>query len=228
MTEVPYQTNKAALLERTAALVNDKKIAGVWDLRDESDRDGVRIVVSSPLRHTSCSFISPSVLSANRNKTHRNEMCASVLLPLFFLWAWVCGSFLRQCVRILRGICATFSIESRLLVCHLSIDQIELKRDAVPEVVLNNLFQKTQLQSSFSGNFLAIVNSGSTPGRFTLRESLEQFLAFRFETIRRRAAHRLEVCCGLHIANDQREKLLRCLPFHPAALVTWKDCKRLS
>ena len=104
-------------------------------------------------------------------------MWASVLLLLFFLWAWVCGSFLRQCVRILRGICATFSIESRLLVCHLSIDQIELKRDAVPEVVLNNLFQKTQLQSSFSGNFLAIVNSGSTPGRFTLRESLEQFLA---------------------------------------------------
>lgn len=117
VTEVPYQTNKAALLERIAALVNEKKILGVSDLRDESDREGLRIV-------------------------------------------------------------------------------IELKRDAIPEIVLNNLFQKTPLQTSFSGNFLAIVNDGSTPGRFTLRSALEQFLAFRFETVRRRTAHQLEAAAG--------------------------------
>lgn len=117
VTELPYQVNKAALLEKIAALVNDKKLDGIADLRDESDRDGIRVV-------------------------------------------------------------------------------IELKRDAVPQVVLNNLFKKTPLQTTFSGNFLALFGGSNNekslvPQRFTLREALDSFLDFRFSTLRRKAKFRL-------------------------------------
>jgi len=123
VTELPYQVNKAALLEKIAALVNDKKLEGIADLRDESDRDGIRVV-------------------------------------------------------------------------------IELKRDAVAAVVLNNLYKKTPLQTSFSGNFLALMSSSRSdsgdssscsdtaaaaslvPQRFNLRQALDCFLDFRFDTIR--------------------------------------------
>lgn len=118
VTELPYQVNKAALLEKIAGLVNDKKLDGIADLRDESDRDGIRVV-------------------------------------------------------------------------------LELKRDAVAAVVLNNLYKKTPLQTSFSGNFLALMGteddpSALQPKRFTLRESLDCFLTFRFETIRRKSAFQLQ------------------------------------
>merc|ERR1719157_76109 len=93
VTELPYQVNKSSLLEKLAGLVNDKKIDGISDLRDESDRDGIRVV-------------------------------------------------------------------------------IELKRDAVAAVVQNNLLKKTPLQTTFSGNFLALFNGGTRPQRFTLREAL--------------------------------------------------------
>ncbi len=112
VTEMTYQVNKAALLERLAALVNEKKIDGIADLRDESDRDGIRMV-------------------------------------------------------------------------------IELKRDAVPRVVLNNLYQKTQLQMSFSGNILALGGGGTQPQRFTLRGALQEFIDFRFSTLRRRTSYEL-------------------------------------
>jgi len=112
VTELPFQVNKAALLEKIADLVNDKKIDGISDLRDESDREGMRVV-------------------------------------------------------------------------------IELKRDAVAAVVLNNLYKKTALQTSFSGNFLALMGEGTVPQRFTLRSALDCFLDFRFETIRRRSAFQL-------------------------------------
>ncbi len=111
VTELPYQVNKAALLERLAVMVNEKKIDGIADLRDESDRDGIRVV-------------------------------------------------------------------------------IDLKRDAVPAVVQNNLFKKTSLQTTFSGNFLALI--GSKPERFTLRSALEHFINFRFTTARRKAAHQMK------------------------------------
>ncbi|GAX23176.1 DNA gyrase subunit A [Fistulifera solaris] len=117
VTQLPYQVNKAALLEKIAALVNEKKLDGIADLRDESDRDGIRVV-------------------------------------------------------------------------------IELKRDAVPQVVLNNLFKKTALQTTFSGNFLALFGGSNNekslvPQRFTLREALDSFIDFRFSTLRRKAAFRL-------------------------------------
>jgi DNA gyrase subunit A len=117
VTELPYQVNKAALLEKIAALVNDKKMEGISDLRDESDRDGIRVV-------------------------------------------------------------------------------IELKRDAVAAVVLNNLYKKTSLQTTFSGNFLALMTNADSgtlvPQRFTLRSALDCFLDFRFETIRRKSRFQLE------------------------------------
>lgn len=129
VTELPYQVNKSALLEKIADLVNDKKLEGVADLRDESDRDGIRVV-------------------------------------------------------------------------------IELKRDAVPSIVQNNLFKKTALQTTFSGNFLALMGGGTVPQRFTLRGALNTFLDFRFETIRRKSAFQLKkVEARSHIV----EGLLRAL-----------------
>lgn len=123
VTELPYQVNKSALLEKIADLVNDKKLDGIADLRDESDRDGIRVV-------------------------------------------------------------------------------IELKRDAVPAVVQNNLFKKTSLQTSFSGNFLALMGSGTVPRRFTLRSALDCFLDFRFETMRRKASYQLQkVVARSHIVD---------------------------
>mmetsp|Transcript_19651 Transcript_19651/g.29154 ORF Transcript_19651/g.29154 Transcript_19651/m.29154 type:complete len:905 (-) Transcript_19651:1171-3885(-) len=127
-TSLPYQTNKAALLEKIANLVNDKKLEGIADLRDESDRDGIRVV-------------------------------------------------------------------------------IELKRDANPAVVLNNLYKKTPLQTSFSGNFLALMDG--SPKRFTLRQALECFISFRFETIRRRSAYQLDkVEMRMHIVDGLLKALI--------------------
>lgn len=113
VTELPYMTNKATLLEKIADLVNDKKIEGIADLRDESDRDGIRVV-------------------------------------------------------------------------------IELKRDAIPALVQNNLFKKTALQMTFSGNMLALVDEGKQPQRITLRQGLDLFIDYRFHTLRRRTKYQLK------------------------------------
>ncbi|MEM8602240.1 MAG: DNA gyrase subunit A [Cyanobacteria bacterium P01_H01_bin.121] len=110
ITELPYQTNKAGLIERIAELVNDKKLDGISDIRDESDREGMRIV-------------------------------------------------------------------------------IELKRDAYPQVVLNNLYKQTPLQSNFSANMLALVDG--EPQLLTLKSFLNVFLDFRIETITRRTQYEL-------------------------------------
>ena len=143
VTELPYQVNKAALLERIATLVNEKKLDGVADLRDESDRDGIRVV-------------------------------------------------------------------------------IELKRDAVAAVVQNNLFKKTPLQSTFSGNFLALFGSGTVPQRFTLREALDCFLDFRFQTIRNKCVfqldkveNRIHIVEGLLIALEFTDEVIEIVRSSP-------------
>lgn len=110
VTELPYQTNKAALIEKIAELVNDKKIDGISDIRDESDRDGMRIV-------------------------------------------------------------------------------IELKRDAYPRVVINNLYKQTPIQANFGANMLALVNG--EPQLLTLSQFLKVFLEFRVESIARRTRYYL-------------------------------------
>jgi DNA gyrase subunit A len=134
ITELPYQTNKAALIERIAELVNDKKLDGIADIRDESDRDGMRIV-------------------------------------------------------------------------------IELRRDAYPQVVLNNLFKLTPLQNNFNAYMLALV--GGEPILLTLRRLLEVFLDFRVETIERRtryllrkAEERDHILLGLLIALDNLDAII--------------------
>ncbi|MBC7911942.1 MAG: DNA gyrase subunit A, partial [Pyrinomonadaceae bacterium] len=110
ITEIPFQVNKARLIERIAELVNEKKLDGIADLRDESDRNGMRIVV-------------------------------------------------------------------------------ELKRDAVPQVVLNKLYKMTPMQSSFGIINLAIVNG--QPRVLNLKEMLEAFVDFRREVVRRRTEYDL-------------------------------------
>ncbi|HKQ99515.1 MAG TPA: DNA gyrase subunit A [Pyrinomonadaceae bacterium] len=110
ITEIPFQVNKARLIERIAELVNEKKLEGVADLRDESDRDGMRIVV-------------------------------------------------------------------------------ELKRDAVPQVILNKLYKLTPMQSSFGVINLAIVNG--QPRVLNLKQMLEAFIDFRREVVRRRTEYEL-------------------------------------
>ncbi|MEO1294429.1 MAG: DNA gyrase subunit A [Cyanobacteria bacterium J06636_16] len=110
ITELPYQTNKAAMIERIAEMVNERRLEGISDIRDESDRDGMRIV-------------------------------------------------------------------------------IELKRDAYPRVVLNNLYKQTPLQNNFGVNMLALVNG--EPQLVGLKQMLEVFLDFRVETITRRTQYEL-------------------------------------
>ena len=138
ITEIPYQVNKATMVERIAELVREKKIDGVADLRDESDRQGYRVVV-------------------------------------------------------------------------------ELKREAVPDVVLNQLYRFTPLQSSFSANMVAL--DGGRPLVMTLKDMLNAFIAFREEVVSRRTKHllgkardRAHVLVGLAIAVaniDEFIKLIR-------------------
>ena len=132
--EIPYQVNKARLIERIADLVNEKRITGISDLRDESDRDGMRIVV-------------------------------------------------------------------------------ELKRDVVPYVVLNQLYKMTPLQDSFGVILLAIVDG--RPRLLTLKDTLLHFLEHRREVVRRRTAFdlqkatdRLHLLEGLKIALDNLDPAL--------------------
>ena len=106
ITELPYQVNKATLVEKIAELVRDKRIEGIADMRDESSREGMRVVV-------------------------------------------------------------------------------EIKRDALADVVLNQLYRFTQLQSSFGCNFVAL--NGGKPQLMNLKEILEAFIAFREEVVTRRA-----------------------------------------
>ena len=110
VTEIPFQVNKSRLIERIAELINEKKLEGVSDLRDESDRTGMRIVV-------------------------------------------------------------------------------ELKRDAVPQIVLNKLYKLTPMQSSFGVINLAIVNG--QPRVLNLKQMLECFIDFRREVVRRRTEYDL-------------------------------------
>ena len=109
-TELPYQVNKAKLIERIAETVREKLIEGISDLRDESDREGLRVV-------------------------------------------------------------------------------IELKRDAEPDIVLNQLYRHTALQTSFGVNMLAL--NGGRPELLTLREIIAAFVTFREEVITRRTSHLL-------------------------------------
>jgi DNA gyrase subunit A len=134
-TEIPYQVNKAKLIERIADLVREKTIEGISDLRDESDREGMRIVV-------------------------------------------------------------------------------ELKRGEVPEVILNNLYKHTPLQSSFGIIMLAIV--GGRPKVMNLLELVESFVEFRRDVVRRRtefdlrkAEARYHILEGLRIAIDHLDEVIK-------------------
>jgi len=138
ISEIPYQVNKASMVERIAELVREKKIEGIADLRDESDRDGYRVV-------------------------------------------------------------------------------IELKRDAEQDVVLNQLYRYTPLQTSFGANMVAL--DGGRPLLMTLKDMLAAFIAFREEVVSRRTKHllgkardRAHVLVGLAIAVaniDEVIKLIR-------------------
>ena len=111
VSEIPYMVNKASMIEKTAGLINEKKIDGIADLRDESDRNGMRIVY-------------------------------------------------------------------------------DLKRDAIPNVVLNNLYKYTQLQSSFSVNNVALVKG--RPETLNLKDLIVHFVDHRHEIIVRRTEHELK------------------------------------
>ncbi|MCJ7605047.1 MAG: DNA topoisomerase 4 subunit A, partial [Dehalococcoidales bacterium] len=134
VTELPYQTNKAGMIENLADLVRSKKIDGISDLRDESDRQGMRVV-------------------------------------------------------------------------------IELKREADPPKVLNNLFKHTAMQSSFFVNMLALVDG--QPKVISLKEALQAYIAFRREVITRstkydlkQARARAHILEGLKIALDNLDEVI--------------------
>lgn len=136
VTELPYQVNKALLLERIAELVRDGKMDGISNLRDESDRTGMRMV-------------------------------------------------------------------------------IELKRDAQPMKVLNNLFKHTSLQQSFGVNMVALVERGTQPRVLTLKRALQEYVTHRKEVITRRTEFELErarrrahILEGLKIALDNIDEVI--------------------
>ncbi len=141
ITEVPYQVNKASMIEKMAELVRDKRIEGISDLRDESDRQGYRVV-------------------------------------------------------------------------------IELKRDAVADVVLNQLYRYTPLQSSFGCNMVAL--NGGKPEQLTLIDMLRAFVSFREEVVTRRtkyllrkARERAHVLVGLAIAVANIDEVIRLIRHAP-------------
>lgn len=134
VTEIPYQINKAEMIKKTAELVNDKKIDGITDIRDESDRDGMRIVY-------------------------------------------------------------------------------ELRRDAIPNVVLNKLFKYTALQTSFSVNNIALV--AGRPMLLNLKEMIHYFVEHRHDVVTRRtkfelrkAEERAHILEGLIIASDNIDEVI--------------------
>ena len=135
VTEIPYQTNKADMIKKTADLVNDKKIEGISNIRDESDRKGMRIVYL-------------------------------------------------------------------------------LKRDAIPNIVLNTLYKYTALQSSFSVNNIALVKG--RPRLLNLKELIHYFVEHRHEVVVRRtkyllrkAEERAHILEGLIIASDNIDEVIR-------------------
>ncbi len=141
VTEIPYQVNKSTMIEKIAEMVRDKRIEGISDIRDESDRSGMRVV-------------------------------------------------------------------------------IELKRDAVADVVLNQLYRFSQLQTSFGCNMVAL--NGGKPELMTLSDMLKAFVSFREEVIGRRTRFLLKkardrahilVGLGIAVANiDEVIKLIRSAP----------------
>ncbi len=137
ITELPYQVNKRMLIKSIAEQVEDKRLEGISDLRDETDRSGMRIV-------------------------------------------------------------------------------IELKRDANAQVVLNRLFAQTQLQCTFAINMLALVNNQTQPKILSLREIIDEYLAFQEEIIVRRtkfdlkkAQERAHLLEGLLIAQDNIDEVIK-------------------
>ncbi len=141
ISEIPYQVNKATMVERIAELVRDKKIEGISDLRDESDRDGFRVVV-------------------------------------------------------------------------------ELRRDAVPEVVLNQLYRFTPLQTNFGANVVAL--DAGRPQVMNLKDLLTLFIAFREQVVSRRtkfllnkARDRAHILVGLAIAVANIDEIIRVIRTSP-------------
>ncbi|CTQ53735.1 DNA gyrase subunit A [Roseibium album] len=141
VSEIPYQVNKSTMIEKIAELVRDKRVEGISDIRDESDRSGMRVV-------------------------------------------------------------------------------IELKRDAVPDVVLNQLYRFSQLQTSFGANIVAL--NGGKPEQMNLSDMLRAFVAFREEVVQRRTRYLLKkardrahilVGLGIAVANiDEVIQLIRTAP----------------
>ena len=137
VTELPYQINKRQLIKKIAEQVKDKRLDGISDLRDETDRNGMRMV-------------------------------------------------------------------------------IELKKDANPQVVLNNLFKQTELQSTFGIILLALVDDQKQPRILSLRQILDEYLSFQMEVLTRRtefdlrkAKERAHLLEGLLIAQDNIDEVIR-------------------
>ena len=135
ISEIPYQVNKAEMVARIAELVHERKIEGVSDLRDESDRDGIRVVV-------------------------------------------------------------------------------DLKRDAKPKSILNNIYKHTALQTSFPANFVALVDG--TPQTLSLKQILNEYIKHRQQVITRRAEYdlrqaraRAHILEGLKIALDHLDSVIK-------------------
>ena len=143
VTDLPFGVAKNTLLERIAAMVNEKKLDGIAEIRDESSMQGTRVV-------------------------------------------------------------------------------FEIKRDADPLVVLNNMYKRSSLQNSFSGNLMAVVGKGRMPEQLTLRSALQAFIDFRVECLERRsrfrlakAEARLHIVQGLLVAQENMDGVVEAVRAAP-------------
>jgi len=143
ISSIPYQVNKSEMVSAMATLVTDKKIEGIKDIRDESDKDGLRIA-------------------------------------------------------------------------------IDLKRDANPQKILNNIYKHTDLEKAYHFNMLALVEEGTQPKTLSLKDILEQFIIFRKQVIERRAKFdlkiteaRVHILEGLKKALDNIDKIIKTIKSSP-------------
>ncbi|HQK40216.1 MAG TPA: DNA gyrase subunit A, partial [Flavobacterium alvei] len=186
VTEIPYQVNKADMIKRTADLVNEKKIDGIANIRDESDRTGMRIVYI--LKRDNTSLLS---LSGCFIKLYIDANLTSFLI---------------------RSIKYTFNLRDESDRNGMRIVYI-LKRDATPNVVLNTLYKFTQLQSSFSVNNIALVKG--RPQMLNLKDMIHYFIEHRHDVVVRRtqfelrkAEERAHILEGLIIASDNIDEVI--------------------
>ncbi len=183
--ELPFQVNKKSLLERIAENVRDKKLDGISDIRDESDKSGMRVVIELKRGEVPEVVLNNLYKQTQLQDTFGMNMVALVDgQPKLLNLKQMLQCFLSHRREVVtRRTVFEESDKSGMRVV------IELKRGEVPEVVLNNLYKQTQLQDTFGMNMVALVDG--QPKLLNLKQMLQCFLSHRREVVTRRTVFEL-------------------------------------